>query len=177
MKIILQILPIAFVCIACQSSNYYTAQKVNEKRFNGWQQENADYLTRANDLILTLESLYELGMSRTNSKNVYLVANEADKNLEMLLLEIKFHSTTRRVKLSGAMSPVNDELYHQILQTKDENFEFLWNEAIKTKTGELKATSEAYISLGHDDNLKEFANSIVYKIEPFQEKLGYVQAN
>lgn len=176
MKTLFPFLLILALAVGCQSSTYYSAQNVNQKRFGGWQKENADYLVKANDLTLTLKTLYEMGKDQTSFKDTYLVSADAEKELEMLLIEMKFQAATRRVRLSSSLSPGNDNFIHDLKKISKENFEFMWGNAIEQKTLELKQLSGSYRELGHDESLQEFAGSVIQKIEPFQDKIGHGQA-
>lgn len=174
--IISSIITLLIILTSCQSSSYYSALNTNHKRFGGWQEDNADYLVKANDLTLALENLYELGTDQTEMKSTYLVSQEAASDLETLLLEFRLQATTRRVKLSHALSPANDEFVFNLKKVAPENFEFFWNKAINEKTDELKELSSAFMNETHDESMRDFAENVIGKIEPFQEKLGYAQA-
>lgn len=164
MKKLLTLLILAAALVGCQSETYYAAQSINDRRFGGWQRENADFLAKAYDLTLTIQSLANLGTEETRLKETFIRSTELTAEIEKLKLEIHLEATKRRVKIASAMSRENDAYCQLLKDNIGENFDFVWTNALNTKVEELIALSSAYAQSGSSENLKEFAKLTAFKV-------------
>ena len=85
---------------SCQSNSYYNAMNTNQQRFDGWQEENAIFLTETHDQILLIEDLSELAQKSATLRETYLLAEDIEKEMADLQLSYQVEATIHRIKLA-----------------------------------------------------------------------------
>ena len=124
-KLALIIIPL--ILASCQSNSYYNAMNTNEQRFDGWQKENAIFLTETHDQILLIEDLSELAQKSATLRETYLLAEDIEEEKADLQLTYQVEATIHRIKLASALSEPSDQILHKLESISDDNFDKVGN--------------------------------------------------
>ncbi len=154
---------------SCQSKSYYAAESINIERFNGWEEENAEFLLISNDKNMLLENLSELALNRAAYKDTYLTTSKALESYKHINNDITLESVTKRVKLASALSVNSDKVYQELARTKDEDFDVLYKKLVLDQIIEFKKLTASYRNEGRNERIKELSRKIDYKLELAEE--------
>lgn len=169
MKKLLLLLIIPALIYGCQSNSYYNAMNTNEQRFDGWQKENAIFLTETHDMTLLIEDLSELAQKKSKLRETFLLAEDIDQRMEELKNLYKIESTIHRIKLASSLSDNRDKILHKLEEVNEDNFDDVFKRYLKSELDELDKRAHTYKSEGHNERIREFADKITETIEDIHE--------
>jgi hypothetical protein len=145
--------------VSCQSKSYYAAESINIERFNGWEEENAEFLLISNDKNMLLENLSELALNKATFKDTYLTTSKALESYKHINNDITLESVTKRVKLASALSTKSDKVYQELARAKDEDFDKLYKKMVLNQIIEFKQLTASYRSEGRNDRIKDLSRN------------------
>ena len=154
---------------SCQSNSYYNAMNTNQQRFDGWQEENAIFLTETHDQILLIEDLSELAQKSATLRETYLLAEDIEKEMADLQLSYQVEATIHRIKLASALSESSDKVLNKLETISDDNFDQVFLQYLKSELNDLQQEAIAYKKEGHNDRIRELADKVNDLIDDLNE--------
>ncbi|MAE84989.1 MAG: hypothetical protein CMB80_19785 [Flammeovirgaceae bacterium] len=154
---------------SCQSNSYYNAMNTNQQRFDGWQEENAIFLTETHDQILLIEDLSELAQKSATLRETYLLAEDIEKEMADLQLSYQVEATIHRIKLASALSESSDKVLNKLETISDDNFDQVFLQYLKSELNDLQQEVIAYKKEGHNDRIRELADKVNDLIDDLNE--------
>jgi hypothetical protein len=164
MKNIIIIIASVITLAGCQSKSYYAADSINIQRFNGWEEENAEFLLISNDMTMLLENLSELALNKAEYKDTYITTREALESYRHISNDITIEAATKRVKLANALSGKSDKVYQELARAKDEDFDMIYKKLVLDRIVEFKQLTASYRDEGRNDRIKELSRKIDHKL-------------
>lgn len=166
-KLALIIIPL--ILASCQSNSYYNAMNTNEQRFDGWQKENAVFLTETHDQILLIEDLSELAQKSATLRETYLLAEDIEEEMADLQLTYQVEATIHRIKLASALSEPSDQILHKLESISDDNFDQVYLQYLKSELSDLQKKAVDYKKDGHNERIRELADKVNDLIDDLNE--------
>ena len=154
---------------SCQSNSYYNAMNTNQQRFDGWQEENAIFLTETHDQILLIEDLSELAQKSATLRETYLLTEDIEKEMADLQLSYQVEATIHRIKLASALSESSDKVLNKLETISDDNFDQVFLQYLKSELNDLQQEVIAYKKEGHNDRIRELADKVNDLIDDLNE--------
>ncbi|MBE61228.1 MAG: hypothetical protein CMB89_02595 [Flammeovirgaceae bacterium] len=141
----------------------------NQQRFDGWQEENAIFLTETHDQILLIEDLSELAQKSATLRETYLLAEDIEKEMADLQLSYQVEATIHRIKLASALSESSDKVLNKLETISDDNFDQVFLQYLKSELNDLQQEVIAYKKEGHNDRIRELADKVNDLIDDLNE--------
>lgn len=160
----------SIILLSCQSNSYYAAQNTNQKRFDGWNREDAEFLMKTHDQVLLARTLSETAEARANLRKTYVLSKDTQDEMQDLLVKFKLEAGIKRVKLASSLSKPSDEVIQKLESIQAENFDLIYHQYLSKALREITTLTELYIQNGHTERLKAFSKELKETVAPLMER-------
>jgi hypothetical protein len=151
------------------ATTYYQAGVKNNKRFEGGEREDAEYLMETSDDLLLLKTLSTSAKEKTDSKQVFLNADFLIERIKDHEFKVQLLAKSRRIALATELSEQADNKLHSLLNYEGQIFDSVYVAFVHERLQLIKNRSQKYKKTGMDESIAKLSVNLA---EMSQEALS-----
>ncbi len=175
LKSILLVVVMGFLMASCHDS-YYAANTKNINKLDGEKQATAKVMVELNDHLMLLRNMNTLAAEKAQSRKTYLLATDLETEFKELMIKLEMKATIRQYTLADELSKSNNDLYYQLYNQPDENFDSAYLELSKQRLEELTMYLDHHIADPATPQIRELCNDFLAEINLISARVGDLSA-